>query len=108
MTQVMFTMGSVRATEVHRLRSKAGVIFGPEFKQTWFATKYKRVTVDKLQVSSGAYITTKGKKYRLLPPVLFPDTSENKKDVFLNPALVKASVLLYQVFATCILIMLRC
>ena len=93
-------MGGTRATHINRLRTHAGKIFGPGFEQTWFATKFKRGSVEMLQVVSGAYVTTKGKKYRLLPPILFPKDSEHKKDVFLNPALIKVSLLFYQLTNT--------
>lgn len=88
-------MGGTRATHINRLRTHAGEIFGPGFEQTWFATKFKRGSVEKLQVASGAYTTSMGKKYRLLPPILFPKDSKHKKDVFLNPALIKVRLLFY-------------
>ena len=44
-----------------------------------------------LQELLGAHMTAKGKKYPLLPPILFPKGSTNKRDVFLNPALVNVS-----------------
>ena len=51
-----------------------------------------------LQKLLGAHVSQEGKKYHVLPPILFPDESQKKKDVFLNPALVRVS-LSFQVFA---------
>lgn len=51
-----------------------------------------------LQQLLGAYTTPKGKKYRLIAPILFLDETERNKDIFLNPALVKVSILFYQTF----------
>jgi hypothetical protein len=87
-------MGTTRTTHINRLWINAGLIFGPGFEQQWFATKYKRGDVEELQRLSGAYATETGKKYCVLPPILFPSGSGNKKDIFLNPALVRVSFLL--------------
>ena len=92
-------MGTTRSSHVNRLRTHGIKIFGSDsFKDDWFATKYKRGTVPKLQDLSGAYMTTQGKKYQPLPLILFPDGPDNKKDIFLNPALIRVSWLL--VFTT--------
>lgn len=93
-------MATSRSSHVNHLRANAIDIFGPGFEKKWFATRFNRGGVDKLQMLSGASFTSKGKKYRLLPPILFPNGSENNKDVFLNPALVKVSALFYQLFTT--------
>lgn len=93
-------MGAARSSHMNRVRTHVHQIFGPQFEQKWFATKYDRGSVDILQGLSGAYITPQGKKYRLLPPILFPDGSQSKKDVFLNPALVRVSFSFYRIFAT--------
>ena len=45
-----------------------------------------------LQELLGAYMTAEGKKYALLPPILFPQGSKNPTDIFLNPALVNVSL----------------
>lgn len=85
-------MSATRSSHVNRLRDKAGVIFGPEFTQGWFNTRFDRGSIDKLQDLLGAHATPKGKKYALLPPIFFPFPSRiNKKDIFLNPALVGVS-----------------
>ena len=97
--QIINTMSSVRSSHINRLRNNASLIFGPGFEQSWFASKFKRGSIQKLQDLLGATVTPKGKKYRLLPPILFPDGSQNKRDVFLNPALVRVSVVPYQAFA---------
>jgi hypothetical protein len=93
-------MGASRASHVRRLRVHAAQIFGSGFEQAWFGTKYARGSVEKLQGLSGAHVTPQGKKYRLLALVLFPEGSSNKKDIFLNPALVNVSVLPRQLLAT--------
>jgi hypothetical protein len=99
-TQVSFTMGTTRSTHTNRLRVHANLIFGEGVEHAWFATSYDRGSVEQLQVLAGAHITAQGKKYRILPPVLFPAGTEKKKDVFLNPAIARVSVLLYQVSTT--------
>ena len=86
-------MGGARSSHINRLRNNAGEIFGPEFPQKWFATRFKRATVPKLQDFSGVKDTLGGKEYPVFPPILFPNGIENKKDVFLNPALVNVSIL---------------
>jgi hypothetical protein len=87
-------MGTTWLTHINCVRINAGLIFGPGFEQQWFATKYKRGDVEELQRLSGAYATETGKKNHILPPILFPSGSGNKKDIFLNPALVRVSFLL--------------
>lgn len=67
------------------------MIFGPEFDQTWFPSKTDRGSIEKLQKLLGPKITSEGKKYMLLPPILFPNGIKKEKDVFLNPALVRVS-----------------
>jgi len=69
------------------------LIFGKNFEQEWFQSKFKgRGGIKKLQELVGATEGPNGTKtYRLLPPVLFPEGSTRKQDVFLNPALIKVS-----------------
>ena len=98
--QVTNTMSSTRSSHINRLQTHASLIFGSGFEQDWFTSKYKRGSIEKLQELLGANVTSKGKKYPLLPPILFPNGSRSKKDIFLNPALVRVSVLSYQAFAT--------
>ena len=93
-------MSTSRSSHVNRLRVHALDIFGPGFEKDWFSTQFGRGGIEKLQMLSGATMTPKGKKYMLLPPILFPDGSNSNKDVFLNPALAKVSDLLYQLLAT--------
>ena len=93
-------MSAARSSHTNRLRTHAIEIFGDGFERVWFATRYDRAAIEKLQVLSGAHMTDKGKRYRLLPPILFPDGSNSKKDVFLNPALVRVSVLSYQLLVS--------
>lgn len=61
-----------------------------------------------LQALLGANMTSQGKKYPLFPPILFPDELQRKKDVFLNPALVRVSLYAYKDFLRGILIKHRC
>ena len=90
--QVTSAMTSGRSSHVNRLRSNGALIFGPGFEQGWFPSQIDRGAIDKLQTLLGAHMTPEGKKYRLLPPILFPYGSQNRKDVFLNPALARVSV----------------
>ena len=92
-------MMAARSSHVNCLRSHASLIFGPGFDQEWFASGYQRASIEKLQDLLGANSTQRGKKYPLLPPILFPDGSQSKRDVFLNPALVRVSIFSYQAFA---------
>ena len=98
--QIASTMMSARSSHINCLRNNASLIFGPGFDQMWFPSKFKRGSIEKLQVLLGAQMTPKGKKYLLLPPILFPDGSKSKRDVFLNPALVKVSLSPHHAFTT--------
>ena len=89
--QVSKTMSTARSSHVNRLRGCASLIFGPEFDQNWFITKFDRQSVEKLQELLGVQPTGQGRKYSLLPPILYPNSSMKKKDLFLNPALVNVS-----------------
>jgi len=91
--QVASAMSSIRSSHINRLRTHGPTIFGPGFEQQWFPSKFERGSVEKLQELLGAYMTPKGKRYSLFPPILFPDGSTNKSDIFLNPALTNVSVL---------------
>jgi hypothetical protein len=93
-------MGTVRSSHVNCLRANASTIFGPGFEQSWFPSKFKRGTIEKLQQLLGAQVSTQGKKYILLPPILFPSGSKSKRDIFMNPALVKACITFHQTFTT--------
>jgi hypothetical protein len=93
-------MGGTRSTHINRLRVHAVKIFGKGFELDWFATSHNRESEKTLQVLAGAHMTAQGKKYRLLPPVLYPPGPEKKKDIFLNPAIATVSTLFYQVFTT--------
>lgn len=95
--QIASTMTAVRGTQVLRLRANGAFIFGKGFEQSWFPSKFTgRGGIDKLQQALGAHMTTMGKKYPLFPPILFPEGSNRKKDLFLNPALTNVSYLPYQ------------
>ena len=101
-------MGISRSSHVNRLRTRALNIFGPGFENDWFATNFDRGGIDKLQILSGATMTPKGKKYMLLPPILFPDGSNSNKDVFLNPALARVSAYITGYSLHNVLINYRC
>jgi len=98
--QVTNAMSSARSSQINRLRNHGALIFGPDFDQNWFLSKSDRGSVEKLQKLLGAHMTPEGRKYPLLPPILFPDQSQKQSDVFLNPALVRVSTLSYRAFAT--------
>ena len=98
--QVTSAMTSAHSTHVNRLRNNATLIFGPGFEQEWFPSKTNRGCIKKLQELLGVYETPEGKKYRVLPPILFPYRSDKKGDIFLNPALVKVSTFFYKAFTT--------
>ena len=86
-------MAASRSWHISRLRGSGSLIFGPGFEQNWFPSKVDRGSNKTLQDLLGAQAPPMGKKYALLLPVLFPSGSSNKRDIFLNPALIKVSVL---------------
>ena len=90
--QVTAAMQGSHSFHTNCLRTNGALIFGPGFKQSWFPSKTNRENNEMFQTLLGAHTTSEGKKYRLLPPILFPTGSTNRKDVFLNPALVRVSV----------------
>lgn len=94
--QVTDTMSSVRSSQINRVRNNASLIFGSEFPQDWFLSRFNRGSIQEFQKLLGAYMTTAGKKYPLFPPILFPDESQNKSDLFLNPVIVKVSTFFYR------------
>lgn len=69
------------------------MIFNGDFKQEWFSTKFDRNSLPGFQELLGVTITTEGKKYPLLPPILFRNGSKDKEGLFLNPALVRVRIL---------------
>ena len=93
-------MTSGRSSHINQLQANTSLIFGPEFDQTWFPSKFNRGSIEKFQYLLGAQMTPEGKKYPLLPPILFPDGPQNKKDVFLNPALVRVRIFSCDTFTT--------
>jgi len=93
--QVARAMKSMRSSQIGRIRTHASDIFGPGFKSKWFRTKFDRGSIPKLQDLLGAHMTTKGKEYTAIPPILFPEDSVGKKsEIFLNPVLFKVSTFL--------------
>lgn len=93
-------MAAARSSHISRLRSTATLIFGPEFDPNWFPSKFDRSSVKELETLLGLKVTPQGKKYPLLPPILFPTPAKNARDIFLNPVLVKVNIFYYYVFAT--------
>jgi hypothetical protein len=98
--QTKSAMQTIRLSHVNRLRNNGAMIFGPGFEQQWFPSKFDRETIEKFQDLLGAHMTPRGKKYPLLPPIFYPNGSQSKRDVFLNPALVKVSHSSHRVFTT--------
>ena len=84
-------MTSIRSSQINRVRGNAALIFGPGFEQEWFPSQYARGSIEKLQTLLGAHMTTEGKKYAVIPPILFPEGSQNRRDIFRNPALIRVS-----------------
>ena len=100
-SQVVEAMLSLRSLQINRVRSSASLIFGPGFPQEWFPSQFNRGSVEKLQTLLSPYMTPSGKKYDIFPPVLFPNGSNSRKsDIFLNPALIRASKFYYFVSTT--------
>jgi len=85
-------MMAARSSHINCLRGHASLIFGPGFNQEWFASGFQRASIEKFQGLLGANSNQKGKKYPLLPPILFPDGSKSGRDVFLNPVLVRVRI----------------
>lgn len=87
-------MGNRRSTQLNRIRYNAARIFGPGFEQEWFAPSFDRTTISKLEVLAGVdRPETGGKKYKPFPPIFFLDPeTEDKRGLFLNPALIAVSI----------------
>ena len=90
--QVTAAMQGGHLFHTNCLQTNGALIFGPGFEQSWFPLKTNRENNEMFQMLLGVHTTSEGKKYCLLPPILFPTGSTNRKDVFLNPALVRVSV----------------
>jgi hypothetical protein len=98
--QLSKAMVAARSSHINRLRSHGTLIFGPGFDVEWFPSKFNRGSIEKLQDLLGAHESPVGKKYDFLPPILFPNGSTKKSEVFLNPALVKVRIPSYWASAT--------
>ena len=89
----------LRGTHISTLRLCGRLIFGTDFQQEWFPSKFNgRGDIEMLQ----RLVTEEkdGKKaYPLFPPILYPEGSARKRDVFLNPALINVSGPLSRVLA---------
>ena len=82
-------MAATRSSHIHRLRQWASTIFGGDFKQEWFCVGFNRNSLPQFQKLLGAKITSEGKTYHFLPPILYLNESPDKDALFLNPALAK-------------------
>lgn len=87
-------MSGARSSHIHRLRQCAPTIFNSSgnFTQEEFASTFDRNTILMFQELLGVTTTTEGKKYPLLPPILFRNGQRDKNGLFLNLALVKVGV----------------
>ena len=75
---------------VHRLCSNGGLIFGLD--SDFFVIGYDRANLGVFQELLGVKDTPKGKRYPMLPPILYPaGSSMDPKKLFLNPALINVS-----------------
>ena len=90
-------MSATRSSHIHRLRQWAPTIFAcdGDFKQEWFFVSFNRATLPKFQELLGVTVTSEGKKYPLLPPILFQNGSQDREGLFLNLALVQVCVFIY-------------
>ena len=90
-------MGGRRSTHINRVRTHAARILGPGFQQDWFAPSFDRTSISKLEELAGAQWSAGGKKYNPFPPIFFLNPEiEDKKDLFLNPALIAVSTPSFQ------------
>lgn len=84
-------MRAMRSAYIHRLRGAGNSIFG--FDTDFFKSKFDRSTIPEFQTLLGVKNTPKGKRYPMLPPILYPDgTGMDPKKLFLHPVLVKVSI----------------
>jgi len=68
-------MSNARSSHIHRLCQYAPTIFhlSGNFEQAEFDTRFDRNTIPTFQELLGVTINAEGKKYPLLPPILFRD-----------------------------------
>ena len=88
-------MQTVRGSHIHRVHLVASTIFGHGFAQEWFLSKYDRNSLPEFQKLLGVTATPGGKKYPLLPLILYPNGSLDKNALFLNPVLAKVRTFIY-------------
>jgi hypothetical protein len=94
-------MGARRSTHLNRIRTNAGRIFGADFRQEWFVPAFDRTSISMLEELVGAQLVVGGKKYHPFPPIFFLDPkNQNKRDLFLNPALIAVSALSFRLPTT--------
>ena len=85
-------MCATRSAYIFRLRSVGNKIFGCGGTDS-FDSKFDRSAVPEFQVLLGVKNTSKGKRYPMFPPILYPDgKSMDPKQLFLNPALTKVNI----------------
>lgn len=88
-------MNRERSNRLNDIRSVASAVFSYQFTQEFFETGYDRGEKAEFQELLEVEVTAgRSKKYKFLPPILFPSASKSKKKVFLNVVLPKVSILL--------------
>ena len=85
-------MQGICGSHIHCICQLGSIIFGNCFEQQWFLSEYDRSTLPEFQKLLGAMATSGGKKYPLLPPVLYLHGLMSKDTLFLNPTLAKVCV----------------
>jgi hypothetical protein len=89
-SEVASAIAAQRHHHIHRIRTVGDAVFG--FESKYFATEYDRSEVPEFGILLGVKDTPKGRRYPMLPPILYPNGSDaDPKQLFLNPALIKAS-----------------
>jgi hypothetical protein len=93
MSQVKATMQATRGSHIYRIRGVAHKIFG---RTDLFKDSRDKDSDPVLQGLLGVTITPGGKKYALLPPILYPNELPDKDTLFLNPPLAKVRIVAIQ------------
>lgn len=87
-------MRTRRSFHVHRLLLHGGIIFG--LSGTYFEAGFDRSTSNECMDLLGVKDTPKGKRYPILPPILYPEGSRNDpKKLFLSPAITRVCFGMY-------------
>jgi len=87
-------INQTRRPKVFTIRGSGELIFGPQFKQSWFVTGYPRENEAFLAKSLGATEAPDGKTtYAAIPPIFYPDgNTGNWQAVFMNQALIRVNL----------------